>query len=342
MARRTLPLALLLLVMTVAVVGLGSRVAQGATDLVAAGTSTTLHGGTAASDATLASVEATTTTTVADENDDGVKRVVIVGDSLVVMAEDQLTATFTANGVEVTYIAVSGTGILTDQGERLTQLQEALEALHPDAVIIESCCNYDGTYTLADGTVVPTDSELLWDVWAAQAQLMVSVAQAHDADVYVVVTPRALESLVQRPRGPHRALQRGLPLAGRPGDRLGRTGPSTRRRAPRRGLASLSADTDRAAPHRRRATTSWSDLGRPLHEPLAVAAGSVSAGDTRVVAQEGGSVLDRSPCDPWTASFDKRHPPEGPPAAAPRPGVRERCRSARCAASTSSAGDLAR
>ena len=44
------------------------------------------------------------------------KRVVIVGDSLVVMAEDQLTATFTANGVEVTYIAVSGTGILTDQG----------------------------------------------------------------------------------------------------------------------------------------------------------------------------------------------------------------------------------
>ena len=122
------------------------------------------------------------------------KRVVIVGDSLVVMAEDQLTATFTANGVEVTYIAVSGTGILTDQGVRLTELQEALAQLHPDAVIIESCCNYDGTYTLADGTVVPTDSELLWDVWAAQAQLMVSVAQAHDADVYVVVTPRALES----------------------------------------------------------------------------------------------------------------------------------------------------
>ncbi len=195
MARRTLPLVLLLFVLSIALVGLGSRVAQGATDLVAAGHSsiTTSTNGTAV-DPTLASADATTTTTVADENDDGVKRVVIVGDSMVVMAEDELTAMFNANGVEVTYIAVSGTGILTDQGERLTQLQEALETLHPDAVIIESCCNYDGTYTLADGTVVPTDSELLWDVWAAQAQLMVSVAQAHDADVYLVVTPRALES----------------------------------------------------------------------------------------------------------------------------------------------------
>jgi hypothetical protein len=192
MARRTIPLALLLFVLFIALVTLGSRVAQGATDLVTAGSSSD----SSTTDATLVSAEATTTTTttVADENQDGAKRVVVVGDSLVVMAEDQLTATFAANGVEVTYIAVSGTGILTDQGVRLTQLEEALEQLHPDAVIIESCCNYDGTYTLADGTVVPTDSQLLWDVWAAQAQLMVSVAQAHDADVYVVVTPRALEN----------------------------------------------------------------------------------------------------------------------------------------------------
>jgi hypothetical protein len=135
---------------------------------------------------------ATEAATVTDENDDGVKRVVIMGDSLVVGAEEELSATFEANGIEVTYIAVKGTGILTDDGVRLTQLQAALEELHPNAVIIESCCNYDGTYTQADGTVVPTDSELLWDVWAAQAQLMVSVAQAHDADVYVVVTPLVL------------------------------------------------------------------------------------------------------------------------------------------------------
>ena len=190
MARRTLPLAVLLFVLSVALVALGSRVAQGATALVASGTTSTTS---TTAGASLVSAESTTTTSVADENDDGVKRVVIVGDSMVVMAEGQLTAMFSANGVEVTYIAVSGTGILTDQGERLTQLGQALDALHPDAVIIESCCNYDGTYTLADGTAVPTDSELLWDTWATQARLMVSAARAHDADVYVVVTPRALE-----------------------------------------------------------------------------------------------------------------------------------------------------
>ena len=47
------------------------------------------------------------------------------------MAEDQLTAMFTANGVEVTYLAVSGTGILTDQGVRLDELQAALEDAPP-------------------------------------------------------------------------------------------------------------------------------------------------------------------------------------------------------------------
>jgi lysophospholipase L1-like esterase len=75
---------------------------------------------------------------------------------------------------------------------RLTELQTALEEFHPDVVIIESCCNYDGTYALADGTVVRADSELLWDAWAAQAQRMVSVAEAHAADVYMVITPRPL------------------------------------------------------------------------------------------------------------------------------------------------------
>jgi hypothetical protein len=74
MARRTLPLALTVFVLSLVLVTLGSRVAHGATDVVASGTTT---------DATLVSADSTTTTTVADENDDGVKWVVIVGDSLV-------------------------------------------------------------------------------------------------------------------------------------------------------------------------------------------------------------------------------------------------------------------
>ena len=185
MARRTVPLAAGMFVLAIAVVAVGGRVAQGSTDLVASTSA-------ASTSATTVSAEASSTTTVADENDDGAKRVVVVGDSLVVGAGQELIDTFEANDVDYRFIAVGGTGLLTDQGVRLTELQTALEEFHPDVVIIESCCNYDGTYTLADGTVVPADSELLWDAWAAQAQRMVSVAEAHAAEVYVVITPRPL------------------------------------------------------------------------------------------------------------------------------------------------------
>jgi len=181
-------------VVALAVVAFGTRAAQGATDLAPAvsSTPTASTADTTAQVAATSSTSASTTspTTVTDQNGDGVARVVVIGDSLVVGAEDELTAMFTAEGVDVRFIAVSGTGILTDQGVRLTELENAVAELHPDAVIIESCCNYDGNYVLPDGTVVPTDSQLLWDTWAAQARLMVAAAQSSGADVYAVLTPR--------------------------------------------------------------------------------------------------------------------------------------------------------
>jgi lysophospholipase L1-like esterase len=183
MARRTVPLAAVAFLLAIAIVVMGSRAAQGTTDLLTSTTASTTTDGTTAS----------TATKVTDDNDDGVKRVVVVGDSLVVGAEPELIASFAANDVEYRFIAVSGTGLLTDQGVRLTELETALEEFHPDVVIIESCCNYDGTYTMADGTVVAGDSDLLWEAWADQARLMVSAAQAHDADVYVVITPRPID-----------------------------------------------------------------------------------------------------------------------------------------------------
>jgi lysophospholipase L1-like esterase len=165
------------------VVVLGGALARGTTTLIATGS---------ASDATTTSTSASpsTSTTVVDENDDGVARVVIVGDSLVVGAESELAAELEADGVEHRFIAVGGTGLLTDQGVRLTELEAALDELHPDAVIIESCCNYDGAYRLFDASVVTSDSDLLWQVWEVQTGLMVDAAQTHGADVYLVETPR--------------------------------------------------------------------------------------------------------------------------------------------------------
>lgn len=187
MARRTVPLAAVAFLLAIAIVVMGSRVAQGTTDLLPSTTATTTGATSAAAGVS------TTTTAVTDENDDGVKRVVVVGDSLVVGAGPELIATFAANDVEYRFIAVSGTGILTAQGVRLTELENTLEEFHPDVVIVESCCNYDGTYTTSDGTVVAGDSDLLWTAWADQARLMVSAAEAHDADVYFVITPRPID-----------------------------------------------------------------------------------------------------------------------------------------------------
>ncbi len=134
MGRRTVPCAVVVFVVALVIVVYGARVAQGATDLVASvrtptTTAATEARTTAAADATT-STDPSTTTTVVDENDDGVARVVVVGDSLVVGAEDELTAAFAAHGVEVRFIAVSGTGLLTDQGIRLTELEAALDGLH--------------------------------------------------------------------------------------------------------------------------------------------------------------------------------------------------------------------
>ena len=189
MGRRTAACAALAFIVALAVLAFGSRAAQGATGLVASVRSAPTEA-TDAVTAAAAATEAPMPSTVADETDDGIARVVVVGDSLVAGAEDELTAQFAAHGVEVTYLAVSGTGLLTDQGVRLTELEAALDELHPDVVILESCCNYDGAYTLFDGTVVPADSDLLWTTWSAQAERMVQVAEDHGADVRAVITPR--------------------------------------------------------------------------------------------------------------------------------------------------------
>jgi hypothetical protein len=187
MKLNTVVIAVVAFVVALGILAVGGRVARVAAELVTAATTSTMATTTTSTQAVASAA------TVTDESDDGVERVVIVGDSLVVGAQDEMIELFAANGVEHRFIAVSGTGLLTDQGVRLTELEAALEELNPDVVIIESCCNYDGTYSLADGTVVPSDSELLWDAWANQARLMVSAAQAHGAEVFFVITPRAID-----------------------------------------------------------------------------------------------------------------------------------------------------
>jgi len=131
-------------------------------------------------------------TTGANGNDPVRARVVVVGDSLVVGSESQLSAAFAADRIDSRFIAVGGTGLLTDQGVRVTELDQMLDQSPADLVIIESCCNYDGTFRTVDGHVVAPDTDELWAAWADQSQRIVDVATRHGARVAVVLTPRAI------------------------------------------------------------------------------------------------------------------------------------------------------
>jgi len=138
-------------------------------------------------------VIAAATTTVAHGSHDAPRRVVVVGDSLVVGTEDQLSATFAEHGVEPRYIATKGTGLLSDQGGQGHELKAVLDEFPADVVVIESCCNYDGTYRGSDGYLVDQDTQDMWDSWDREARRMVETAHEHGADVAFVITPRVID-----------------------------------------------------------------------------------------------------------------------------------------------------
>jgi hypothetical protein len=123
-------------------------------------------------------------------------RVLLLGDSLVWTQRDALAAQFAAVGVETRFAGGSGTGPLTAQSGWIRELASALDDFHPDAVVVEACCNYGASpehpeydYYLDDGTPVPADTELMYDLWAAADEEIVQRAEATGATVWWVVTP---------------------------------------------------------------------------------------------------------------------------------------------------------
>ncbi len=134
-------------------------------------------------------------TPIADANGDGRLRVLFLGDSLVQRASDELTEIFTANGVEVEFRGYTATGLLTQLPEDggatwwSGELNDSLATFGPDIVVIEACCNYDGTYTDPDTSALPADSEAHYDRWRQEAEALTSAATATGAAVYWVLSP---------------------------------------------------------------------------------------------------------------------------------------------------------
>ena len=122
--------------------------------------------------------------------DDGHKRVLFVGDSLMFGAYDALDFLVTRAGVEAHYVGFTATGLLSGQGWWLRSIEHEVATFDPDVVVIESCCNYGAApLFVRDGKAVVPDSEAMFEAWADNAQRAVTLAGALGAKVYWVVTP---------------------------------------------------------------------------------------------------------------------------------------------------------
>ena len=145
---------------------------------------------------TMAVTSATSSDEVRGPQDDGLRRVLMVGDSLTFGAIPALDAELSSHGVGTRYVGYSATGLLSGQGWWNREITAQVEDWHPDVVVIEACCNYangEPEYVEDSGQAVAADSEQMYTEWAAMAADAVERAGEEGADVLWVTTPCVVE-----------------------------------------------------------------------------------------------------------------------------------------------------
>jgi len=127
------------------------------------------------------------------------RRVLLVGDSLMVGATDAIAAQLAGSGVTTHFVGKEGTGLLTKQMWWIDLIKNEVATFDPDVVVIESCCNYATGpavyYRMGDGTSVRPDTKKMYQVWEVAARAAVRAATKRGAAVLWVVTPPASRSI---------------------------------------------------------------------------------------------------------------------------------------------------
>jgi len=127
------------------------------------------------------------------------RRVLLVGDSMMVGAKDAIATDLAPYGIETHFVGKEGTGLLTRQMGWLDLIRQEVATWNPDVVVIESCCNYatgpGGYYRLADGTAIVPDSKRMYQAWEVAARAAIRVAARRGAAVSWVLTPPASPAL---------------------------------------------------------------------------------------------------------------------------------------------------
>lgn len=127
------------------------------------------------------------------------RKVLLVGDSLMVGAKDAIASSLADHNATVKFVGKEGTGLLTNQMVWLDFIRYEVATWAPDIVVIESCCNYATGlkyfYQQADGSHIWPDTKRMFQAWEVAARAAVRIASKKGAKVYWVLTPPASDDI---------------------------------------------------------------------------------------------------------------------------------------------------
>jgi peptidoglycan/LPS O-acetylase OafA/YrhL len=125
-----------------------------------------------------------------------IRRVLMVGDSLVGWGFDTIKTEWGRNGVTAAYAGGPGTGPLSPPGSWRQQLDDWMTQFRPDVVVFETLGSYvkmpedpAWRYRLADGSVLQPGTPQLYRLWATEERRLVARARAGGAEVYWLIPP---------------------------------------------------------------------------------------------------------------------------------------------------------
>lgn len=127
----------------------------------------------------------------------GVRRVLLIGDSIMVQAGCAAASGLAGIGIETHLAAVGGSGLLSGAVDWQARTNELLETIKPDAVIAIFVGNYFAPQPDASGHTIAVDTPEFFAAWQQAAVALSAEVRAHGAAMYwvspppIVVLPRA-------------------------------------------------------------------------------------------------------------------------------------------------------
>jgi hypothetical protein len=130
----------------------------------------------------------------------GVRRVALIGDSIMVQASCALAESLANVGITTSRHAVAGSGLLNGSVDWIAQTNEIMRTEHPDIVIAIFVGNYPSPPVLdAHGAPITVDTPEFFAAWQRRAEQLSAVVRSQRAEMYWVSPPPIASPLPSHP-----------------------------------------------------------------------------------------------------------------------------------------------